>query len=150
MQIVTEEEINAIDQGMCGEREFIHNFAKQFEALLLRKLAAGVAIAPNYLYHYSEDLGEDELFDVAISGRVDEVCANCVPLFGLTELHIAIVAAKQQENKRCADYLDEEADRQEKAWIDFLASGSKGPASSSHAIPRGYAKGIRSLLEQKE
>lgn len=144
MQIVTEEEINAIDQGMCGEREFIHNFAKQFEALLLRKLAAGVAIAPNYLYHYSEDLGEDELFEVASSGRVDEGCENCAPLFGLTELHIAIVTAKLQENKRCADYLDAEANRQE---ADFSASGSKRPASSSHARLRGYAKGIRSLLE---
>ena len=52
-----------------------------------------------------------------------------------------LVAAKVREE--CAMKLDEEADRQEKAWTEYIASGKQGPATSFHNVTRKYASAIR-------
>lgn len=54
-----------------------------------------------------------------------------------------IDAAVKAEREACARLLDKEADRQEAAWNEHIASGRGGPATSFHAIPRGYAAAIR-------
>ena len=45
----------------------------------------------------------------------------------------------------CADFLDKEADRLEKDWEVYLASGLAGAATSLHTIPREYARRLRHL-----
>ncbi len=47
--------------------------------------------------------------------------------------------------KACAKLLDDEADRQEAIWNNYIKGDGKGSASSYHDIPRGYAKKIRNL-----
>jgi len=49
----------------------------------------------------------------------------------------------EREREACARWLDDEADRQEAEWKAYLASGNKGPATSFHVIPRGYAARLR-------
>ena len=52
-------------------------------------------------------------------------------------------AATMIEREACAKWLDDEADRQELAWSEYLSSGKQGPATSLHGIPRGYAEKLR-------
>lgn len=51
----------------------------------------------------------------------------------------------KQMREDAAFWLDCEADRQENAWKEHLASGVGGPATSYHSIPRCYANKLRAL-----
>lgn len=44
-----------------------------------------------------------------------------------------------------ANLLDASADKQEREWKEYLATGADGSATSLHAIPRAYAAAIRAL-----
>ena len=50
---------------------------------------------------------------------------------------------KVDQREACAAMLDAGADRQEAEWVEYLASGKSGPATSLHGIPRVYAAMIR-------
>jgi len=60
-----------------------------------------------------------------------------------------IKAGTAKEREACAAMLDDEADKQEREWNEYLASGKHGPATSLHGIPRGYADAIRKRSNAK-
>jgi hypothetical protein len=64
-------------------------------------------------------------------------------LFGRDALTAFVERIREEERERCAKKLDDDADRQERAWKKHLASGKGGPATSFHSIARGYAAAIR-------
>lgn len=66
------------------------------------------------------------------------------------DLHAEIVQLIKQieyavlkEREDCAKLLDDEADRQERVWREYVKSGREGPAMSFHSLPRYYAALIR-------
>jgi len=52
---------------------------------------------PTYIYHASRIEGEDDLFEVAVSGRVD--CESCTLLYTATQMREAILAATERAAK---------------------------------------------------
>ena len=63
--------------------------------------------------------------------------------FVFSEVRKMIELALAEEREACAKMLDDEADRQQAVWNEFIATGNDGPATSFHAIPRKYAAQIR-------
>jgi len=61
----------------------------------------------------------------------------------VTNVYDAYAAGAKAEREACAMLLDDDADRQECCWNEYVASGKQGPATSFHNIPRGYADAIR-------
>ena len=65
--------------------------------------------------------------------------------FTLDQMRAIFDAAWNARGEEDARWLDAEADRQEKAWNEHLASGKGGPATTFHTIPRAYATAIRGM-----
>lgn len=58
----------------------------------------------------------------------------------LQALQQVAMEAAFEECNACIKLLEDDADRQEKVWHNYISSGGKGPATSFHTIPRAYAK----------
>ncbi|RVQ10780.1 hypothetical protein [Sinorhizobium meliloti] len=77
-----------------------------------------------------------------IRARAEEIAGSNRPVTW-PEVLLLVGQGIAGERDRCARVLDDDADRQEAAWNEFLASGKEGSATSYHTIPRGYAAAIR-------
>jgi len=56
-------------------------------------------------------------------------------------------AGRDETIEEIAKTFDEDADKMEEAWKEFVASGSDGPATSYHTVYRGIAENIRKRKE---
>lgn len=75
---------------------------------------------PTYIYHWNPSTGEDDLFEFASSGAVDEGCKYCERLFTTAQLQsyaaplVARVAELERQNEAQKDeWLSWEAKRVE-------------------------------------
>lgn len=50
-----------------------------------------------------------------------------------------------EAKEMAAKILQDSADRQDKSWTEYLASGKEGPATCFANIPRGYAEQVRAM-----
>lgn len=79
------------------------------------------------------------------SGDPDAIKAHRALFKRLHDAEARLAEARADALEEAAKLLDAEDARLKKIWDDFIASGDKGPATSSHGIPAKYAAAIRAL-----
>ena len=88
-------------------------------------------------------IGEQDLFDErqTMSSDVDELRCE------IQDLKEEMTSVRNEVIEDVAKTFDEDADKMEEAWKEFVASGSDGPATSYHTVFRGIAKDVREMKE---
>ena len=91
-------------------------------------------------FHSIED---QERFDARkeMSSDVDELRSE------IQDLKEDMTSVRNDAIEDVAKTFDDDADKMEEAWKEFVASGSDGPATSYHTLFRGIAKDIRAMKE---